>query len=111
MFIDTQERPAGEVQQKVGRLSDIIRECGYGNAMEYTECVLGRAYTRVTGRNLHKDGIEFGRSGNSTQPLYFVEIAATALGVPYEAAREAECMCISRSSPSAIADWLEAQGL
>lgn len=97
------------LEQKVGtlKLSAIVRQLGYGDAHDYEQCVLGRAYAFVTGRSLIKDGYdEYERTG----PGGYARAAAKALGVPKIAASEAERMCLSGRPASAIADWLESQG-
>src|SRR5258706_5753637 len=107
-FIDTRERPAGEVQQKLGRLklSEAVRECGYGSAESLQECVLGRAYTRLTGRSLLDDTYDSER-----HKYRWLPIAAEAFNVPVGAAVKAEKMCYDGKFPAEIADWLATQGL
>jgi hypothetical protein len=105
MFIDTHERPAGEVQQKVGRikLSEAIRigarirPQGYGPPStrgEDTSCVLQAAVEGMTGRLLMS-----------------TDACADFLGLPGRLIttlwRKNDTERLSRES---IATWLEQQG-
>lgn len=97
-------------QQQVGKLkfSQLVRSLGYakGGAMNYDHCVLGRAYTHVTGKRV-ADYTPTASDG----AFPFTEEAARGLGVPFSIASHAENMRIRGCSPSQIADWIEAQGL
>jgi len=108
-FVDTERRPAGEVQQKVGKLklSEAVRECGYGYSGSYRDCVLGRAYARLTGRDLLDDA---GNPGDDRKHPWLSHAAET-FGISFEVAAEAEHRCFQFESSTAIADWLQSQGL
>jgi hypothetical protein len=110
MFVDTQVRPQGEQVDAVApsrmKLSDAVRECGYSKAESLQHCVLGRAYTKLTGRSLLDDTYA------PTRYQYkWLPIAAEAFRVPLAIVTETEAMCYRGESPAQIADWLEAQGL
>lgn len=97
--------------QQVGtpRLSQIVRRLGYSDPMDYRECVIGRAYTFMTGRDLQSDGCDYDDAHpNSDRP--FLAHAAEQMGIPQPVLDEAENMCIRHKPASAIADWLESIG-
>jgi hypothetical protein len=107
-FIDTEQRFAGEMQQKVGRmrLSEAIRigarirpQCSqvYGDEYAGTSCAIGAAWEAVTGQNPWE-----------VEPLKLDEILGrTRAGIRSEIFSRND----SGESRESIADWLEAQGL
>jgi hypothetical protein len=90
---------------KVGRikLSEAIRECGYGSYFDVDDCLCGRAFYRLTREKL---------SGAPRKDLREVYREATArvFGVPNEIVQEAIFMCIKGYSPSKIAAYVASQG-
>lgn len=96
---------------EVKKLSDIVRENGYGDDMDYNDCVLGRAYKAMTGRSLQTDGSDYSWKGRGEKGKPFVRQFAIAAGIPFGIAYKVEKMCMhERKSPAEIADWLESQG-
>ena len=105
MFVETDVRPQGEVAPaKVMKLSEVVRECGYGNSMNPYDCVLVRAYKRIAGHSA-VDRVMYGR--NEGNYRYWT---AKLFDVPERIAAGAERLCIAEHAPEKIADWLEAQG-
>lgn len=106
MFIDTDTKELGEVQApvRVLKLSEAIREAGYGKWSEPTDCVLGRAYKHVMGHS-HRDRSDFG-----LPRLNYQQAAVEAFGVPRQVCEEAEFMCLDKKPASEIADHVKAQG-
>ena len=92
-------------------LAAAIRACGYGDTMDYNDCVLGRAYKRVTGRPLRSDGCGYVGTQPTTcrsEMLCFVQRVGDEFGIPYEHVMDAEQMCYGRiHTPEQIADWLD----
>lgn len=89
---------------KTMKLSEAIREFGYGHSHDYRDCALGHAYKRVMGH--HSDERHWhGLSGGT-----YSEAAADAFKTPWGLCKEAERMCIRKSTPAQIADWLESKG-
>lgn len=111
MFVEHKE--VGEetrVPAKLPRLSEIVREHGYGRWFEYSDCVLGRAYRAWTGgKDLGNDGYLFDRE-NAPDGLTHTWRATQTFGIPFDIVSETELMCIGRKTPTQIADWLEAKG-
>src|SRR5690348_2425613 len=104
-------KEVAKFETKVGtlKLSGAVRECGYGNGLDYNDCVLGRAYRHKTGRNLSDDG--FAHTPAIHRLSKYVDRAALEFGVDYDIAQRMEWHCFDRRSPDWIADWLESQGL
>lgn len=115
MFIDTQERPAGEVQQKVGRikLSEAIRESAWKFVdakyrICWQACAIGAAHYSLTGRFLSNEEIE--RRGYLCGEI--AEMWAREFGYDPVISRQVQVEFDHRDlSHYEIADWLEAQGL
>ncbi|SRR5260221_2358714 len=104
MFIDTQERPAGEVQQKVGRLklSEAIRigaklrpQCFASYFDGVRTCAIGAAW----------EG-----SGHPARAGVGWEVTEY-FGVDRSLTKEAERRNDLHESRESIADWLQSQGL
>lgn len=119
MFVETKEAGEQQAEQKVGalKLSEAIRQRGYGNHMNYDDCVLGRAYNLLTGRKLtedgykHPDGKFLNHKTGHMVNLIFCACAADAFGIPRDTALQAEQMCYHRRHTSdQIADWLQGIG-
>lgn len=98
-------------QPQVGtiKLSEVVRQVGYGDPYLYDDCVLGRAYRMRTGRSLRDDGYRAGKYDGYLSS--YVRHAADTFGIPYRVAQEAECKCFAMLTPEQIADWLEGMGL
>ena len=98
-------------QAQVGKikLSEAVRQAGYGDRYSYNDCVLGRAYRVRTGRSLLDDGYRAGKYDGYLSS--YVRHAADTFGIPYRVAQEAECKCFAMLTPEQIADWLEGMGL
>lgn len=91
-----------EPQVRETKLSEAIRAAGYTNPCNYRECVIGRAYTHVTGRRL-PGSLGIGKNASHR--------AAATFGVPVEVVVQCEIKCHERVPAEQIADWLESQGL
>lgn len=103
-------------QTKTLRLSEAIRECGYGNFFSGNECVLGRAAIRILGAET------WGRRWKLVSPAKAAEqtcyennsivayAASKLLGVPISVCGRAENMCLYGEPPSKIADYVASQG-
>ena len=98
-------------QPQVGKikLSEAVRQAGYGDRYSYNDCVLGRAYRVLSGRSLVMDG--FLTVKHEGDVSCFVRHVADTLGIPYRVAQDAEWKCFAMETPEQIAAWLEAQGL
>ena len=98
-------------QPQVGKikLSEAVRQAGYGDRYSYNDCVLGRAYRVLTGRSLLDDGYRSGKHDDVYSS--YVCHAADTFGIPYRVAQDAEWKCFAMLMPEQIAAWLEAQGL
>lgn len=111
MFLD--EKTQGEAAPvKTGtlKLSEAIRAAGYGDWKDYNDCVLGRAYRRLTGRSLLEDGKVYAESVKWHRDA-FSDFVGDVFGVPRKLTDKAERMCFNeRHTPNQIADWLESQG-
>ncbi len=99
---------------EVRKLSDLVRDVGYGDPMDYEDCLLGRAYKRLTGRSLSADGFiyvpteKFMLSGCH---LTYTQRAADEFCIPWDVALKAETMCYGRTyTPDEIADYIASQG-
>lgn len=101
MFIDTKERPAGEVQQKVGRLklSEAIRIGARLRPQIMDGCYRTRFGTCAIGAAFEATGI------NEWYAL------ARFVGVPYDLHYKITSRNDSGESRESIATWLESQGL
>lgn len=106
MFVEHKEQgEAAPVKVGTLKLSEAIRECGYGNPSDPTDCVLGRAYERFTGHPTNK------RAGHGNlHPGSYQEQVSRLFKVPLSIAVAAEMMCMSKKSHIAIADYVESQG-
>ena len=104
-WADVGWKPKGIVQPQAKKLSQIIRQFGYGKYTDISDCVLARSYRIATGGDLCMDGFNFPYSGR-----HFVAHAAKTFSIPYDVADETETMCMNRKPPKEIADWLESQG-
>ena len=98
-------------QPKVGtiKLSEAVRQAGYGDRYSYNDCVLGRAYRVLTGRSLLDDGYRSGKHDDVSSS--YVRHAADTFGIPYRVAQYAEWKCFAMETPEQIADWLGGMGL
>jgi hypothetical protein len=105
MFIDTRERPAGEVQQKVGRLklSEAIRigarirpRCRGAFFDGERSCAFGAAYEGAMGHPI---------KGTTYGPIF--ELWPEILPIAIQITTRND----SGESRESIADWLESQGL
>jgi hypothetical protein len=113
MFIDTQERPAGEVQQKVGKLklSEAIRigakirpQCEGAFFRDGRSCAMGAA---MEGSGLSYDPA---RAASPAAVARFPELFFT--GTHYtNLGREIFMRNDCHESRESIATWLEQQGL
>lgn len=93
-----------EQPQRVRRLSEVVREVGYGRFADFEDCVLGRAYRALTGESVIAGTVR------NPQGL-LVGLVSRAFGAPAEACATAENMCLHKCPPSEIAAWLESRGL
>ena len=105
----TEVRRFDQAQVGTIKLSEAVRQAGYGNQYNYNDCVLGRAYRVLTGRSLAVDGL--GTVEHEGDLSCFVRQAADTFGIPYRVAQHAEWKCFARETPEQIAEWLEGMGL
>lgn len=85
------------------KLSDVVRECGYGNPWSYQDCALARAYLATTGVPLVSAWM-----GDKVRSC--ITIASDALGIPLYVAQGIEGRCAVGDPQNEIADWLASQG-
>lgn len=100
-------------QQQVGKMSAAIRQCGYGNRMTYRDCVVGRAYTHLTGKILPDEAVAHETPDHhrvAGRLMSNLSLASKTLGVPFEHLRHCEHMCFVGHTPAEVSDWLESQG-
>ena len=100
-----------EVTTEKPKLSALVRDLGYGNYMNYSDCVVGRAYRSATGgRELSKDAYDSGYIDKGHR-FYINAFAADYFGIPHDVCLEAEQMCYGRRHTQAqIADYLQSKG-